>query len=56
MLPGPCRVEPDRAVTNTPAAPVWDELRVTIVATREDSGLTFESDLTGKSAWPKNSV
>lgn len=56
MLPGPCQVEPGRSVTNTPAAPVWDELRVTIVATREDSGLTFRSDLTGRSASSKNTV
>lgn len=32
------------------AAQVWHEPRVTIIATREDSGLTFGSDLTGKSA------
>ena len=38
------------------AARVWHEPRVTIIATREYSGLTFGSDLTGKSAASPNSV
>lgn len=35
---------------------VWHERRVAIIATREDSGVTFGSDLTGKSAASPNSV
>jgi len=38
------------------AARVCHEPRVTIIATGEDFGLTFGSDLTGKSAASPNSV
>ena len=39
-------------VPDAPAARVWHEPRVAIIGAREDSGLTFSSDLTGKSAAP----
>jgi hypothetical protein len=59
LLPGVDRLrqaEPDLHVWNTPAARVWHERRVAIIGAREDSGLTFSSDLTGKSAASPNSV
>ncbi len=46
------QVEPDLLARSVPPARVWHERRVAIVGTREDSGLAFGSDLTGKSASP----